>query len=407
MKKWKYKEGSLATIFIITLGYIMQIILEGEVIRPAEYPWTLIIGLIFTFSLLALYYVFKNNSLIKWLCSVYAALPAIIGFIFLVILMGLTNQSNSTGNVVIRILGLNNMTKSWPFILINLYLIILLGLVTFSRLKKFNSRNIGFFLNHFGLYLVLISTSLASTDLKRISMNCYENQTEWKGIDESGKEHELPFAIKLIDFKIDEFRPKIAILDNKTSKIAEINGKPLIGLLENESLKIGTYEILVDKYFESSGKLGDSYHPVNEPGTAPSALVRIKKTNGEISSESWLSSGSYSLQPEAIKIDEKYSLIMLPPEARVYSSVVNIISKSGKNFNTTIEVNKPLSIDGWKVYQLSYDKDLGRWSTLSVLEFVRDPWLPVVYSGIFLIMAGAGFIFFYGKPKEGGARNVN
>lgn len=406
MKKWKYSEGSFIVLAIIVLGFVMQIIFKGEIIRPAQYPWTMLIGIVFTIGLAVIYFSFRKRRIIKWLCSVYAALPAILGFTGLVIIMGLTKQSQSNEREIIEILGLNNMIKSWPFILINLYLIVILGLVTFNRLKVFNIRNIGFFLNHFGLYLVLVSTTLASSDIQRISMNCYENQTEWIGTDDKGNKHELPFAIKLIDFEIDEFMPKVAIVNNKNGQLAESKGKPLVEVLDSQLIKIGNYAITTEKFIAYSGKLGEKYYPVNEPGASPSAYIKIRNNKNNSDIKGWLSSGSYSMQPEALKIDDNYSLVMLPAEARKFSSKINILTKSGKNINTIIEVNKPFSIDGWKIYQLSYNKDLGRWSDLSVLEFVRDPWLPAVYSGVFLMMVGAGFIFFYGKPKEGGTKDV-
>jgi hypothetical protein len=37
---------------------------------------------------------------------------------------------------------------------------------------------------------------------------------------------------------------------------------------------------------------------------------------------------------------------------------------------------------------------------------VRDPWLPAVYTGIFLMMAGAIFLFIFGKQKNGGTEHV-
>jgi len=97
---------------------------------------------------------------------------------------------------------------------------------------------------------------------------------------------------------------------------------------------------------------------------------------------------------------------MLPAEPKKFSSELSIQTKSGKNITTTIEVNRPFKIDGWTIYQLSYDTRLGRWSNLSVLELVRDPWLPVVYFGIFLMMGGAAFLFITGKPKNGGTEDV-
>jgi len=37
---------------------------------------------------------------------------------------------------------------------------------------------------------------------------------------------------------------------------------------------------------------------------------------------------------------------------------------------------------------------------------VKDPWLPVVYLGIFLMMAGALFLFIFGKTTSGGTKHV-
>ena len=73
---------------------------------------------------------------------------------------------------------------------------------------------------------------------------------------------------------------------------------------------------------------------------------------------------------------------------------------------TTVEVNKPFHIDGWTIYQTRYNTEMGRWSELSILELVHDPWLPLVYIGIFLMMAGAVFLFVSGKPKNGGTEHV-
>ena len=56
---------------------------------------------------------------------------------------------------------------------------------------------------------------------------------------------------------------------------------------------------------------------------------------------------------------------------------------------TTIDVNKPCEVDGWKIYQYGYDTQRGAQSQISILELVSDPWLPWVYAGIYMMLAGA------------------
>ena len=40
---------------------------------------------------------------------------------------------------------------------------------------------------------------------------------------------------------------------------------------------------------------------------------------------------------------------------------------------------------------------MGKWSNLSVLELVKDPWLPLIYIGIFMMIAGAFYMFWMGN----------
>ncbi len=401
---WSYCEGTMVTAAILLVGFALQVAGGGTVLRVAAFPWNLVAGLVFLALIISAFVLWQKHPAMKWLGGVKAALPAILGFTFLVLLMGFVKQDVEPKSALVRLLGLTHLVKTWPFILINLYLMILLGVVTLKRLTTFSLKNAGFFLNHFGLFLVLFSTALGSSDMQRLRMNCYEDQTEWRAVDNSGKTVELPVAIKLLNFNIEEFRPKVTIIDNQSGQIAEQKGKVQFELLDRNVLDLFGYHVEVEQFFESSGKVGDAYFPVNEPGSAPSAKVKVTKDGTEISG--WVCSGSYVNQPEALKLNETHSLVMLPAEPRKFSSELHIQTKGGKNIKTTIEVNRPFKVDGWTIYQLSYNTEMGRWSNLSVLELVRDPWLPVVYFGIFLMMAGAGFLFIYGKPKSGGTEHV-
>ena len=72
-----------------------------------------------------------------------------------------------------------------------------------------------------------------------------------------------------------------------------------------------------------------------------------------------------------------------------FASEIQILTKTGKNIGTTIDVNKPYEVDGWKIYQYGYDTQMGPRSQITILELVRDPWLPLVYTGFYMMLAGA------------------
>ena len=73
---------------------------------------------------------------------------------------------------------------------------------------------------------------------------------------------------------------------------------------------------------------------------------------------------------------------------------------------TTIEVNKPVEVDGWKIYQYGYDTQMGAMSQTSILELVSDPWLPLVYMGIYMMLAGALLMMLRAIPWRQGAQQA-
>lgn len=83
-----------------------------------------------------------------------------------------------------------------------------------------------------------------------------------------------------------------------------------------------------------------------------------------------------------------------------FASDVVVRGKSGEEKAAVIEVNKPLKAGGWKMYQYGYDEEAGVEGTTSILQMVKDPWLPLVYAGIFTMLAGAFLMMIVGIRKE-------
>ena len=83
-----------------------------------------------------------------------------------------------------------------------------------------------------------------------------------------------------------------------------------------------------------------------------------------------------------------------------FASDIQILTKSGKNIEATVDVNKPVEVDGWKIYQYGYDTQMGANSNTSILELVSDPWLPLVYTGIYMMLGGALCMFVFGGRRK-------
>lgn len=83
-----------------------------------------------------------------------------------------------------------------------------------------------------------------------------------------------------------------------------------------------------------------------------------------------------------------------------FASEIQILTKTRKNIQTIVDVNKPAEVDGWKIYQFGYDTQMGANSQISILELVSDPWLPLVYTGIYMMLGGAFCMFVLGGRRK-------
>jgi hypothetical protein len=264
-----------------------------------------------------------------------------------------------------------------------------LALAVGKRVRKLSlKRDYGFMLNHLGLLLLLFSAGPGSGDMQRRFMTVAEGATEWRGEKAGVNEPvELPVAISLIDFRMEEYPPKIAIV-NKITGESQPSGKPVfLESIQGNSGIIEGWRIQIDSFL---------YRPM----MAPSAFISAKReSDGE-----WLSGrvscGNSFQQFAILDIDDRLCFAMTHPEPLKFSSQVKVYTKEGKERSGTIEVNKPLTIGGWKIYQYSYDTRRGRDSEISVFELVYDPWIIFAYIGIGMVMMGSLTLLIKGGKRE-------
>ena len=82
-----------------------------------------------------------------------------------------------------------------------------------------------------------------------------------------------------------------------------------------------------------------------------------------------------------------------------FASDITVYTEDGKTVRGTVEVNKPLKVNGWKIYQYGYDARYGSESPYSIFQLVRDPWIAWVYIGVFMMIAGALCLMLFMAPK--------
>ena len=391
---WDYKESFIIAFGLLLTGYLLQIVTRTS-IKAIGAPTNYIIGALFIGMLLLLHFTSRTHPWVKWLRSVPASVSAITLVLIQAVIMGTLPQQNFVEGVKPDLFGFSFVLSSWPFIIAQLYFLITLGLATLNRMTPWQWKNWGFILNHLGLFIAMTAGILGSGDLQRYTMKLYENQLVWGAENEKGIMIPMPIAFELTSFDMETFAPKLAFA-NITNNSIETKGVNALRMIEKgDSYSHNGYKIKIINYIENSKFTGNGYFQVNEEGATPAALIEVKSAT--IDTTAWISCGSFATEYSYIQLNDKEAIVMLQPEASKYSSHVNVFAKDNKNDKTVIEVNKPYKINGWKVYQLSYDEKFGKWSKLSVIELVRDPWLPIVYSGIFMMIIGAVYLIFKGR----------
>lgn len=438
-KPYTLKEGTAIVAGLLVTGGLLQVTLGPLEWGLFVWPANFITLILFVFLLIVAFLLRKRSYFCLFMSTMQAAIPAIAAAAILTLIMGVTKQV-AEGKRPMDPLGLTKMLSFWPFILVYVWMTAILGEVTINQIARFSWRRFPTLVSHVGLFLILTCGTLGSADMLRVKMYCETGQPEWRGLDAFNNVHQLPVAIQLEKFTIDEYPPKLMLIDktgrplpqDKPENLLVDNGMKSGQLLDCKidilkridnavpvmlSKMIGKMpegmmgNIRMDSLGQARNK--DGYIASDASGSACALLVRVTiGVNANGSSDSnlikghkevvtgWITSGSYLFPYQALRLKDGRMLAMPNREPRRFASLVNIYTQSGQNIQTEIEVNKPFTIEGWKIYQLSYNEQMGKWSNLSVFELVTDPWLPVVYIGIFMLLIGAVGMFLTASRKK-------
>lgn len=335
----------------------------------------------------------------------YCAVPALVITSALTIIMGLTRQV-ADGQPAADWLGITRMLSFWPFVLLYVYVAVILSQVTIMQLFHFKWRKLPSLVSHLGLLITLLTATLGSADMQRLRMMVNKETPEWRVIDPStGTMKELNIAIQLKEFTIDEYPPKLMFYDEVRGTMLP-EGNPEVLLIDN-AFKVGElqgWQIEVDEVLDEAQPVmnadSTSYVEWHQSGAVTALHVKATMPDGSRCVSGWITSGSYMFPYQLLPVTQHQSIVMAEREPQRYLSRVEIVTESGKHEEADILVNQPYSIGGWKIYQLNYDTTRGKWSEISVLELVRDPWLPYVYVGIYLMIAGAVLLLFTAQKSR-------
>jgi hypothetical protein len=267
------------------------------------------------------------------------------------------------------------------------------GIVVFRRLLSVPS----LLLIHLGCILILAGGMWGSkaghTLQKRLlgvdkipegRMAILENSRDNRvRLEDSNDPAELPFFVKLGDFRIDYYEPgKLVILSREGGSWKLPAQRDQRIALDGE---LGTFTIR--RAFKNF-KMGNDGEKIDAPGGSNPALeVLVERPDGT-STTRWV----FAEFPGHAHPEDPF-LLRYQRMPRDYVSELEIVRAGHVVAAKDIEVNHPLHYGGYHFYQSSYGADeFGR--PYTVLMVVSDSGLYTVYAGYVLLVAGIAWHFW-------------
>ena len=287
-----------------------------------------------------------------------------------------------------------------------LAVLLVAGFVEFPRLLH----KPGLFMIHAGCLLVLGGSMWGSEAGHRLAerlfgirkipsgyMVIYERDLEKHVVAEDFKQQlgELPFSIKLKDFRLEYYQrdeESVPLLYIKTQEgqhfqlVAKAGEAISLGQGMGKLKVVGTFRNFKIRIEDGKKIVTDE----KKEGENPAVEVEIEVPDGN-------SYTRYVFERFAGHNHDENGLQLSyvsqgPRMIRDYFSDVVVIESEKEVASKTIEVNHPLHYGGYHFYQHSYDSEAGKYTILSVTS---DSGLYAVYSGYWLLCLGVLWQFWF------------
>ncbi len=208
---WSYisgYKGSFSVVGAVLLaGWLLQFTVGSVPVEMLRFPVNaIVVGLMVLLCLLLV--IRRGHRCFAWLSGLPLSIACLSGMTLLAIILGLVPQL-PVGYEGASVLGVDSLLRSWPFVLLYLLLTLNLTAVLVRRFNSFRWASYAFYLNHLGLWLMLVAAGFGAADKQRYIMPVMEGTTEWRVYDTHDELIELPLAIKLIDFRMETYPARL------------------------------------------------------------------------------------------------------------------------------------------------------------------------------------------------------
>lgn len=399
---WGWQQAILIQAALILMATALQWRLAGVNLPeiPAPWNWTLLFGFVILLGVLEIRY--RQSPWMRWLSGMPFAVTS-IAFAAGISLLGTLFVQDPQQTDLLSRLGLRQVFTSFPFLTAGLLMMVNLSVVLCRRCIPWRAGNIGFLLNHAGLLLVLLGIIAGSAQFARTTLELHEGFPSRIAMDASNRSFDLGAAVTLNRFSLESFPPKLALVkvdetDPRGYRVIDSSNWIKQGL----QLKLASDTVQVQRYLPAAlpdKPQGWSAVSAEMRHAVPVAHLKVQNAAGGVS-QGWVTCGNAVIRPRYLRLDNEYAILMAKSAPKNYRSELTVAEPGKPPESKVLEVNRPVQVGPWRLYQASYDEKLGNLSTVSVLEAVRDPALPVVYLGLAAMLLGCFLTLWTAIPPS-------
>ncbi len=291
---------------------------------------------------------------------------------------------------ILKALNLTTLYHSWWFTTLLILLMLNLLVSTINRFSL-KLKSIGFLITHSSIIIILLGAIIGTVKGERGFLWLKEGEVS-SAFYIGDVPKKLNFEIRLKDFILEHYNSdsqKITVSVVKEGKSFEDVYPVEIGRqydVQGTDYKIRLLRYVPDFVIDTETK--EVVTRTDEPNN-PALQVEITNPKGETSNR-WIFArypGMHSDKETEIDIAYHWA----PEKIKDFKSELEILEDSKIVQSKTIEVNNPLEYKGYIFYQASYNpQDL----TVTGLQVIKDPGVPVVYTGFIMLVFGLAVIFY-------------
>lgn len=323
--------------------------------------------------------------------------------------------------------GLTNVFYSWWFAALLIVFSACLMVCTLRRYRAIGRstgaarvRVIGSLVTHISLLLVLAGGVIRVLWGEKGVLQLSEGEIADSCVSQTGTPMPLPFSVRLVKFELELYKTP-----NEPGDVGDVlyvqwpekellvpialdeTNAPVVVAPRVQAGPGNTFQVKVEQYLPdfyldaSSGEAKSRSQVPNNPAVYVS-VIGAGVTNAE-----WVfarfpdftrhdgdgSGTRMPLQFRLVSSGAKQMMGRSQGPVKAFKSTVEFLENDKVMLTKTIAVNSPTTFRGYTFYQLSYNPEDLRWTSLQV---VRDPGVPVVYGGFLLMMVGLTVVFCVG-----------